>query len=98
LVDLQAEGYIGSALYNPEGEVNGVICAVSKKKLDIPPYANEIMKIIGARVTAEIKRIKMEKELKKSEKELRGSNTTKDKFFSIIAHDLKNPLNSFLTY
>ncbi|MBN1117238.1 MAG: HAMP domain-containing histidine kinase [Bacteroidales bacterium] len=93
LVDLQAESYIGSALYNKEGETNGVICAVSRKKLDIPPYAQEIMKIIGARVTAEIDRQKMEEELQRSEKELRESNNTKDKFFSIISHDLQNPLN-----
>ncbi len=33
-------------------------------------------------------------DLKKSENDLRIANATKDKFFSIIAHDLKNPLNT----
>ncbi|MFC2138572.1 sensor histidine kinase, partial [Bacteroidota bacterium] len=89
LVDLDAQAYIGTALYNKSGEINGVICAVSREKLVVPPYAQDIMKIIGARVSAEIERKKMEEELKES-------NATKDKFFSIIAHDLINPFNSIL--
>jgi two-component system sensor histidine kinase/response regulator len=41
----------------------------------------------------ELKRLN--KKLKVSEDNLRNLNATKDKFFSIIAHDLKNPLGNF---
>lgn len=38
----------------------------------------------------------MEQALRSSEQELRKSNMEKDKLFSVIAHDLRSPFNSFL--
>jgi len=38
-----------------------------------------------------------EEEINKHNQELSNSNAEKDKFFSIIAHDLRNPLGSFMS-
>lgn len=44
-----------------------------------------------------IKLRKLNKKLEESETQLKEINLNKDKFFSIVAHDLKSPLSSFLS-
>jgi two-component system, sensor histidine kinase and response regulator len=48
------------------------------------------------RGTELVSRVKTHLELKFSRQQLKELNTTKDKFFSIVAHDLKDPLNYLL--
>jgi PAS domain S-box-containing protein len=56
----------------------------------------EILEGIAAHLGSALIRKQAEQALKNSEAELRELNATKDKFFSIIAHDLKSPFNGFL--
>lgn len=98
LVTMKAEGYVGTALYNNEGQANGVLCAISKNKLKLPPNAEKIIKIVAKRITTEIDRINTKNQLEKTKKDLQDTLATKDKLFSIISHDLISPFNSIIGF
>ena len=55
----------------------------------------EIMRVAAVRDISE--RIKSEEEIRRVNEELRNAIAEKDRFFSIIAHDLKSPISGFLS-
>ncbi len=59
-----------------------------------PFQIEEVLARINAHLT--IKNLQIQ--LKKKNEELEALNASKDKFFSILAHDLKNPMVVFLSY
>lgn len=58
----------------------------------------QILSFVSSQVALAIERKRNSDEIKKYAEELRQLNSTKDKFFSIIAHDLRNPFITILGF
>lgn len=80
-------------------EETEIVCDNGNVKSVIFQYnvINDYKKIIFS-ITDITKLKEAEKAIRISEEHLQEVNATKDKFFSIISHDLKNPFNSILGF
>jgi PAS domain S-box-containing protein len=58
----------------------------------------QLLSFVSSQVALAIERKKNSDEIKKYAEELKQLNSTKDKFFSIIAHDLRNPFITILGF
>ena len=93
---LKAESYVGTTLWGHTGNAIGLIAVIKRNKLENQKQAEELLKIVAVRAAGEMERIAAEEEIKHQNDELHKHIATKDKFFSIIAHDLRSPFNGFL--
>ncbi len=82
-----------------EGKVLGVMVVQNYEDENaIRAYHKQLLEVISPQISLSIKRKQSDQLLRESEKQLRESNATKDQFFNIIAHDLKNPFNAIIGF
>lgn len=89
--------YIGKAVY-VAGRSVGSLCAVFQRDY-IPDETDKyFMSVIASAIGVEEERKVVHDQLMKYTEELTEMNAAKDKFFSIIAHDLKSPFNAIMGF
>jgi PAS domain S-box-containing protein len=71
LHEFKIRGYIGTPLRNFEGQVVGILCILTRKPLNLPPSAHEIIDVIAVKAAAEIGRRSALHALHESERKFR---------------------------
>ena len=96
LVGYPSPSWIGIPLQTPS-KVIGVLVLQHYEKEKV--YSETDLKLlvsIGSQIAISIERKKTEDEIRRKNELLQITNAEKDKFFSIIAHDLRGPLSAFV--
>lgn len=83
--------YAGAPLLTEDGLPLGVICAIDDQPKTMTPLQIQTLKVLANQVVAQMK-------LHRSVARMQAINQNKDKFFAIIAHDLKAAFHGILGF
>jgi len=96
LVGSPSPSWIGIPLQTPS-KVIGVLVLQHYEKENVFSESDlKFLTSMGSQIAFAIERKQAEEEIKKSNEELSKANAEKDKFFSILAHDLRGPMSAFV--
>lgn len=96
--DLNVRFYAGAPLKTSDGHHLGTLCILDSKPRKLEPAQVEGLRILAHQVMAHLELRKSHRAVEDSNDKLKEINASKDKFFSIIAHDLRAPFHGILGF
>ncbi len=96
LVGTASPSWIGIPLQTPSGTIGVLVLQHYEKKNVFSESDVKFLVSIGSQIAFAIERKKSEEEIKLKNDLLQHLNAEKDKFFSILAHDLRGPMSAFV--
>jgi PAS domain S-box-containing protein len=96
LIGTNSPSWIGIPLQTPSKVIGVLVLQHYEKENVYSENDVNFLVSIGSQIAMAIERKKAEEEINMKNEQLLSINAEKDKFFSIIAHDLRGPLSAFV--
>ena len=97
-LEVPVAGWLGVPLSIHEDIGGAIVIKEYYEEHLLDEDAREIMELVSYPISRAIERAIIDEEKQKFTEKLQDLNKAKDKFFSIISHDLKSPFNSILGF
>jgi signal transduction histidine kinase len=88
--------YAGVPLVNEDGYALGTLCMIDQQTHSLSPEQVKALKTLAKQVVDKVELRRKVMRLEKANQELLNSNVLIQKFATMAAHDIKNPLSSIL--
>ncbi|MFD2255817.1 ATP-binding protein [Luteolibacter algae] len=90
--------YAGAPLITSEGHKLGTLCVIDRVPRQFDPHQRKSLSILAKQVMKLIELRQVCQRLQTYGQEMLAANNAKDRFFYIIAHDLRSPFNIMTGY
>lgn len=95
-VKLDMISYLGHPLKWPGGEFFGTVCLLDTHPREFDDNSEQLLALLQQSIEADLTLLSTQISLAESEARYKSLNEDKDRFFSILAHDLCSPFTTLL--